>query len=87
MSESKCPKCDATEFEMTTANIKNLGNEFKFIQCASCGAVINAFSSFNPESAHNSLVSKINQVAKLSETIMQKILQIQNDIVTLRLKS
>lgn len=41
MSQTTCPKCDSTYFELSSSQMIN-GERIKFIQCSRCGAAITA---------------------------------------------
>lgn len=40
MAVSKCPKCDHTSFEIKDVVPQGATYKYRFIQCASCGAVV-----------------------------------------------
>lgn len=86
MAKSKCPKCESTEFEIVRGTLQNSKVGAQFIQCCECGSVVGTFPSFNAESAHNSLIGRIDQIGKMLSCTAKQLLQIQNDLVFLKNK-
>lgn len=44
---SKCPKCEASNFETVVESPKNSNFKVQFIRCASCRTVVGAMDYFN----------------------------------------
>jgi len=65
MATSKCPKCDDTSFELVEANIRNNASPKYFVQCSSCGAVVNTIEYFATTDLFKSLEKKIDLLVSL----------------------
>jgi ribosomal protein S27AE len=73
MPESKCAKCDATEFEMVPAKIKNTKFHHKFAQCSKCGAVLGVLES---DSSAQGIVDILNLLKSMEARINQQFINL-----------
>jgi len=47
MAQSKCPKCDATQFEVKIIKPELSKFDIALVQCAKCGSVVGSLESSN----------------------------------------
>ena len=45
MSDSKCPKCEATAFELAAAAIQGANQPNRFVRCAKCRTVVGVLTA------------------------------------------
>ncbi len=60
MADSKCPKCDSTSFEQKDAKIAGAKFQYRFIQCAACGAVVGLIDNMHVPSLLTQILAKVN---------------------------
>jgi hydrogenase maturation factor HypF (carbamoyltransferase family) len=77
MAFSVCVKCGSTFFEVVEGAPKNSQYKLIFVQCSSCGSVINAMPYFDP-----GYLSKRNQ--EELENIKNQLFQIQDTLSRLQ---
>lgn len=59
-NESKCPKCDNTEFEVVNDTPKNSNYELMFVRCANCHVVVGVLDFYNVGSLVKKLANQLN---------------------------
>jgi len=62
MAQSKCAKCDSTNFEVMPAKPQGSNFEIMFIQCSECGAVIGALEANNVNTRLKQIISILGQI-------------------------
>ena len=76
MAQSKCPKCDATSFEIMENSPKNSNFKIIFIQCSNCGCVVGTMDYFN-------LGAKINELEQKVTALNTGVVNVNNALITL----
>lgn len=59
MAKSRCPKCEASKFEIIENVPTGSAYKFMFIQCSSCGTVVGVTEYFNAGALLHKIMKKL----------------------------
>lgn len=82
MAKSKCASCGATAFESVQSQAKDYAHKLVFIQCAGCGAVVNAMSYYDAGIAAEKCLTALDAVQKSLAEIRQALIVIHASATT-----
>lgn len=82
MAESKCIKCEGTNFEM----VDSFNKSIKFVQCAECGSVIGVVETLDITKRFNDVISKCDLSIK-NEMALERVMNIKESNIVDEIKN